>query len=101
MVNQCLVRTLSRVSEGSTQYVQLSDRKMGNCPAQAGRSLASRGGSNGRVFSARAQNSGTETTLREGGSVVATNPFWARLAAHQTYSSREDASVCQKESEIS
>ena len=74
---------------------------MGNCPAQAGRSLASRGGSNGRVFSARAQNSGTETTLREGGSMVATNPFRARLAAHQTYSSGEDASVHQKESEIS
>ena len=54
MVNQCPIRASSRVSEGSTQYVQLSDGKMGNCLAQAGRSLASRRGSDGRAFLVRA-----------------------------------------------
>ena len=101
MANQCPVRASSRVPEGSAQHVQLSDRKVGYCPAQAGGSLASRGGGNGRVFSTRAQNSGMEATLGEGRSMVTTNPFWARLTAQQTYSSREDASVCQEKPEVS
>ena len=101
MANQCPVRASSRVPEGSAQHVQLSDRKVGYCPAQAGRSLASRGGGNGRVFSTRAQNSGMEATLGEGRSMVTTNLFWARLTAQQTYSSREDASVCQEKPEVS
>ena len=77
------------------------DGKMGNCLAQAGRSLAGRRGSDGRAFSVRAQNNGVKATLREGRSVATTNPFWDRLAAHQTYSSGEDAPIRQKESEIS
>ena len=101
MANQCLVRALSRVSEGSARYVQSSDGKVGNCPAQAGGSLAGRGGSNGRVFSVRAQGSGKEATLREGRSMATTNPFQDRLVAQQTYSSRQDAPIRQKEPEVS
>ena len=33
--------------------------------------------------------------------MVTTNLFWARLTAQQTYSSREDASVCQEKPEVS
>ena len=54
MVNQCPIRASSRVSEGSAGHVQQGNGKMGNYPAQAGRSLAGRGSGNGRAFTARA-----------------------------------------------
>ena len=74
---------------------------MGYGSAQTSGALAGRGGSNGRVFLTRAQNSGEETTPREGRSMVTTNPFRARLTARQAQSPGEDALICQKEPEVS
>lgn len=74
---------------------------MGYRPAQAGGTLASRGGGYGRALPARAQGSGETATPGEDRSMATTNPFRARLAARQAYAPGEDASVRQKELEIS
>ena len=94
MANQCPIKALSRVPEGSARYVQPGNGKVGYSSAQASGALASRGKGNGRVFSMRAQSSGEEATLKEGRSMAMTNPFRARLAARQAQSPRENAPIC-------
>ncbi|ETW85191.1 hypothetical protein HETIRDRAFT_424594 [Heterobasidion irregulare TC 32-1] len=101
MANQCPAKILSRVYERGIGHVQPSDGKVGYHPAQASGALAGQGGGYGRALPARAQISGETTTSGKSRSVAMTNPFWARLAARQAYASRENASVRQKESEIS
>ena len=49
----------------------------------------------------RAQSSGEKAALREGRSIVTTNPFRARLIARQAQSPRENAPIHQEEPEVS
>ena len=101
MANQCPARDPSRISQGAARYVQSSDRKMGNNSGQARPQLAGGGRSDGRAFSARAQSSSEEAAQGPSRSMAMTNPFRARLAARQTYSSGEDAAVRSQEPEVS
>ncbi|ETW82068.1 hypothetical protein HETIRDRAFT_418047 [Heterobasidion irregulare TC 32-1] len=101
MANQCPARGSSRIHEGSIGHVQQSGGKMGYRPAQASGRMAAGGGSYGRAFSAKAQSSDTRSATIQGGSVVTTNPFQARLAARQAYASGPDEAIHQEEPKIS